>query len=186
MLDIKGNYFYFQYPYKNHKELLEAIEATDPQEKSSSTFGSFSSVEKKSYLATDFKELLLQPIEYFAFENGIGLDVDVLNPWMNVYRKKDFLEIHNHPASDLSVVIFLNDGPNFGQFYFSDPSYTQFNRMWYPILEKINRGSIWIPEVKAGDVILFPSHMMHGVSPHKSNQIRKTFAYNVIFKNVPQ
>jgi len=184
MHDLKGNYFYFQYPYKKYNELLETLETTKPQKNPTFSWSDLSSLKREAYLATDFKELLLQPIEYFAFENGIGLDIDVLDPWLNKYSKKDFQELHNHPTCDLSVVIFLNDGPDFGQFYFLDPGHTQFNRLWYPILQKMDRGSIWIPEVKAGDVILFPSHMMHGVTPHKSKDIRKTFAYNVVFKDV--
>lgn len=184
MHDIKGNYFYFQYPYKNYNELLNKLETLKPQKNPTSSLGNVCSLEREAYLATDFKDLLLQPIEYFAFENGIGLDVDILDPWVNKYNKKDFQEVHNYLTCDLSVVIFLNDGEDFGEFYFLDTGHTQFNRLWYPILEKINRGSIWIPEVKSGDVILFPSHMMHGVTPHKSNITRKTFAYNVVFKNV--
>ena len=40
--------------------------------------------------------------------------------------------------------------------------------------------NIYYPEVKAGDVILFPSHMLHGVSPHGSDTVRKTFSFNVV------
>ena len=184
VIDLKGNYFYSRYPYKKLKELKKKLSSTEPIETPTYSWGNMCSLGREAYLASDFKELLIQPVEYFAFETGMGFDVDVLDPWLNKYSKNDFQELHNHPTADLCVVIFLNDGPDFGEFYFSDPSYTSFNRHWYPILEKLDRGSIWIPEVKAGDTIVFPSHMMHGVSPHKSDMVRQTFAYNVVFKNV--
>lgn len=184
MHNILGNYFYFKYPYKNYDKLLEKLETVKPKENVDWSWGNQCSLHKEAFLATDFSEILLQPMEYFALELGVGLDIDVLDPWLNQYKRKDFQEIHNHPDCDLSIVVFLNDGENFGEFYFWDPSHTQFNRLWYPILEKMGRGSIWIPEVKSGDVIVFPSHMMHGVTPHKSDETRKTFAYNVVLKNV--
>ena len=184
MIDLKGNYFYSQYPYKKLDQLKQKIEELEPEKNPGYSWGNFCSLKREAYLANDFKELLLQPVEYFAFETGMGFDVEALDPWVNKYEKGHFQEIHNHPTADLAVVVFLNDGPDFGQFYFHDIGHTQFNPAWYPILEKLDRGSIWIPEVKAGDVIVFPSHMMHGVSPHKSDIVRETFAYNVIFKSV--
>ena len=37
---------------------------------------------------------------------------------------------------------------------------------------------------KAGDVIIFPGHLMHMVTPHQSDVTRKTFACNIQLKDV--
>ena len=184
MIDLKGNYFYSKYPYKKFDELREKIREATLKEDVEYSWGDACSLTREAYSAEEFKDLLIQPVEYFAFETGMGFDVEVLDPWVNKYQKGDFQELHNHPTVDLAVVVFLNDGPDFGEFYFNDIGYTQFNPAWYPILKKLDRGSIWIPDIKAGDVIVFPSHMMHGVTPHKSDVVRETFAYNVVFKSV--
>ena len=49
---------------------------------------------------------------------------------------------------------------------------------------KRNNTCLLTKEFMAGDVLLFPSHMLHGVSPHNSDIIRKTFSFNVIVTNV--
>ena len=33
-------------------------------------------------------------------------------------------------------------------------------------------------DYEAGEVIFFPGHMLHGVTPHKSDEVRKTFSVN--------
>ena len=32
---------------------------------------------------------------------------------------------------------------------------------------------------KAGDVLLFPSYMLHGVTPHNSKKPRRTVSFNI-------
>ena len=39
----------------------------------------------------------------------------------------------------------------------------------------------WWPNVKAGDIILFPSYLLHGVSPHKLRKPRTTISFNLQF-----
>ena len=34
-------------------------------------------------------------------------------------------------------------------------------------------------QLKAGDIMFFPGYMLHGVSPHKSDIIRKTLSFNL-------
>ena len=80
--------------------------------------------------------------------------------------------------------VFLNDGEDFSKFYFWDSNHTAFTKPWIKILTQMKLSNIYYPEVKAGDVLLFPSHMLHGVSPHNSDIIRKTFSFNVIVTNV--
>ena len=35
-----------------------------------------------------------------------------------------------------------------------------------------------------GDIIMFPSHTYHGVTPHKSKEKRRTLSFNTVITNV--
>ena len=41
--------------------------------------------------------------------------------------------------------------------------------------------SNWYPEIQEGDVIIFPSYLLHGVRPHMSDTQRITLAINFSF-----
>ncbi len=43
----------------------------------------------------------------------------------------------------------------------------------------VNYKNLYIPDVKAGDIIFFPSDLQHGVSPHKSDTTRRTLSLNL-------
>ena len=108
----------------------------------------------------------------------------ILNPWLNKYSRGGFQEIHYHDDCDIAGVVFLNDGEDFSKFYFWDAHHTSFTKPWIKILTQMKLSNIYYPEVKAGDVLLFPSHMLHGVSPHNCDIIRETFSFNVVVTNV--
>ena len=39
-------------------------------------------------------------------------------------------------------------------------------------------------EAEKGDIVFFPSHMIHGVSPHKSDNPRITVSGNITIKDL--
>ena len=96
------------------------------------------------------------------------------HPWINLYEKNGFQEVHIHDE-DMASVFFLNDGPNFGELYFFD----RMNGILPKSIEKlINYYPNIFPKVEAGDMIMFPGSLLHGVSAHRSDTIRKTFSFN--------
>jgi len=102
--------------------------------------------------------------------NKIQFDFD--SPWINIYNEKSFQEPHSHLPHALAVVMFLNDGKDYGQFYFLNPTV-------YPPPWHIMRPQCIKPTVEAGDIIVFPAYMLHGVTAHHSKEQRKTMALNV-------
>ena len=108
----------------------------------------------------------------FSYTGSYEIDL----PWLNHYSFNGFQELHIHPGSDLSLVFFINDGKNFGQFYFYDRMSIE---MPEAVKQLVDYESCFYPEIKSGQFIVFPSTMLHGVTPHKSKEIRKTFALNL-------
>ena len=115
-------------------------------------------------------------------EFNVRFNFTLYNPWMNFYKRGDHQEVHGHPTH-LSGVFIANDGEEFSQFYFLDKD--NYSASISPSLGKIlNYGGAHNVQLKAGDIMFFPGYMLHGVSPHKSDIIRKTLSFNLDIKNV--
>ena len=81
--------------------------------------------------------------------------------WLNKYSKKDYQASHVH-ASDFSFIIY----------YKTNKSYTVFNSPVKKLLESFKSkifGLEYEPNLKQGDIIVFPSYLEHWVKPNSNN-----------------
>ena len=119
------------------------------------------------------------------FFNEMGLNVDGLNLflheiWRNTYTKGFFQEIHDHFPHSLSGVVFLTDEQEGdGKFYFYHRHGSEVSKEW---IELGFIGERKFVKAERGKVILFPSHMLHGVSQHNLKQPRQTVSFNMKVK----
>lgn len=184
MKNIFSNNFYYHFKAPNSEEFisfLDKIECKkDPNHWSSLCLVDITKIEipdVSSYLVPNFK-IFLSKIKYTG-------KINLQRPWISFYEKGYFQEIHDHaPGSDFSCVFFVNCGENFSNFYFWNKNY---NEAPSNVNKVINIPSYHIVNVESGDIIFFPSHLLHGVTPHKSDIVRKTFScnFNLIFdKNI--
>ena len=82
--------------------------------------------------------------------------------WFNIYKKNDFQELHNHGNEDIST-IFMVKGPTESAYtYFKDFALQDQYRF----------------DFEEGKLLIFPSHMLHGVSQHQLDDERITIASN--------
>ena len=97
--------------------------------------------------------------------------------WRTSYKRGGFQEIHDHLPSDLSGVIFLDDiEDDFGQFYFHHRHHSEWSAEWRSLFFPESRLHL---KGKRGQVLFFPSHMLHGVTIHRSDKLRRTVAFNI-------
>ena len=84
--------------------------------------------------------------------------------WFNIYTKGDFQETHNHNISGQHLsTIYMCKGPTGSAYtYFSDFQIQDQYRF----------------EFEEGTLLIFPSHMLHGVSQHELDDERITIASN--------
>ena len=101
----------------------------------------------------------------------------VHDSWLNTYESGSYQEIHDHIPADISCVFFLNHEENFSELYFRDRNSADIP---YNLKSLMGFHDLWTPKVCAGDIIFFPSNLLHGVSQHKSKTQRKTFSSNII------
>lgn len=97
--------------------------------------------------------------------------------WRNTYHKGSFQEIHDHLPNDLSGVLFLDDHEDdFARLYFHNRHDSEWSHELSELLDLNNRFYI---KGNRGQILFFPSHMMHGVSIHKSDKPRRTVSFNI-------
>ena len=134
-----------------------------------------------------FEDILLPSLRILFSEIYLDeCDFSIENIWKNTYREGFYQEIHSHIPCDLSCVIFLNDyDSDSSKFYF----YNERGRTTPSKLKSLcndNRHYMhdtWILQPEKGSIIFFPSHMLHGVTPHFSEKPRTTVALNFILNN---
>jgi|TARA_B110000879_G_scaffold8562_1_gene11007 uncharacterized protein (TIGR02466 family) len=100
--------------------------------------------------------------------------------WLNRYKKGNFQEVHNHcgEGNFFSAVYFLETPKNTGEFLFFDDSTDFYATMNFHKIFKHMFGSSFKVDVKEGDILIFPSHILHQVTQNPSDQIRATIAMN--------
>ena len=113
--------------------------------------------------------------------------------WYHVTRKGGYISSHNHPNASWSAVYMVSPGgggeeglPLGGVLSFKDPRPTA-NMYWDPGNDRWQRqfhiGSI-NQQMKPGDLLVFPSFVLHEVTPYFGTKPRITIAANCSFKRV--
>ena len=96
------------------------------------------------------------------------------NWWININKKGDFNDYHTHPGSMLSAVWYITD--NFGAIEFQNP--LLHNREG--ILSEMGWGTAHKFNCTAGDLLVFPSDLIHHVFPHTEDTLRISVSFNML------
>lgn len=112
-----------------------------------------------------------------------------MNAWANVNRRGQGNEFHTHPGAYWSATYYVRDGgagedPGLGgEFEMQDPRGVG-PAMLAPLLAFRTAGgqSVGASELirpKAGNLVMFPSWLSHGVRPYEGGDIRISIALNL-------
>ena len=169
--------FYVKFKAINSQELIDYIENIDDSFINNEVFdwGKMCSSDKIALKTQELMKMLSPNINQLFEILKTKFSYFLHDPWLNLYKRKDFQEIHAHHPCHLSSVFFANDGKGFSKFYFSD----RHSNDIHPKLGKlIDYKPINVIEYKRGDILFFPSYLLHGITPHNSDIIRKTLSFN--------
>jgi len=179
------NNFYYQFKAPNADDLIEKLNKETEVDNSQFSWGQNCNVDRIPLTWEEYTDLMTPSINMFMeelrSENAVregDIQLDVLDPWINIYTRGCYQELHDHWEDDLVCVFFLNTGENFSKFYFRERNNTEFSDRWRSIMDLPDN---WYPTIEAGDMIFFPGHMFHGVTCHHSDEVRKTFSCNFKF-----
>ena len=105
-------------------------------------------------------------------EGGLNFPHKVTGRWANINHKGDSNRPHNHGIMGLSGVLFVTEAPGL----------VLYNPARECLLE-LNLHSSHIINGKSGEIVVFPSTILHWVEPSKSDDPRITVAFNIIVNN---
>ena len=125
----------------------------------------------------EFQKLLEKQKAHFE-------DIIVHRPWMNVYKKFDFQEPHDHigETSQFSCIYFAQYNPKCdAKLYFMNPKQQIHTLIGMDkIMNNKNYNNIFYPDIVEGQILIFPSYMYHGVTVQKCDENpRITIAANL-------
>ncbi len=111
-----------------------------------------------------------------------GLSLFLTNGWANVNRGANYNLTHTHGRSDWSMAYYFTKvSPEMGTIYFNDPVTARAINGAHGVFidnpEIENQDSVEFAP-NAGDLIVFPSWLPHGVKQNHSQQVRVTFSCN--------
>ena len=174
--------FYVHFPAPNAKELIDTIDLYNKQHIDNSKFswGNLCDVDRIPLKKEDFHDLYKPSMEIAFKEFGRKFEYAMADPWINLYKRGQHQELHDHVGYDLSSVFFRHDGTgvnkdDMGNFYFRDRNNSQLTQ---PMQKLAGYGAYFSPKISQGDIIFFPSHILHAVTPNKSDKTRVSMATN--------
>ena len=180
------NDFYSIVKPKNKNEIIEHCLNAIELPKQDFDWGDECLSEKVYIKLTGFTEILKPYIIKVLSEvvdEGMAYGFSVDEVWKNTYHRYYHQEVHDHQGYELSFVIFLTDfHKDDAKFYFVNERTRLTAELWGDV-SGLMPDSLPV-EGKKGDIVFFPSHMLHGVSPHKSDNPRVTVSGNITIKDL--
>ena len=154
---------------KKKKRLLELIDEVcleNPEHEESNVFTSYFNygLECNKVVST-----LRDCLENFSEESGFA-PAELSRAWFQKYTSNSFHTPHNHGMLGYSGVCYI-------EFDETCHTATQFIMPWYDVVtgEQI----IWSPDVREGDIVIFPAQMMHYALPNKTDKPRIILSFNI-------
>ena len=127
-------------------------------------------------------ELDLRVQDYFdkVISPANNITTYITQSWLNYTETNQYHQKHNHPNSLVSGVFYINCDEQFDKIKF-------FNENYETIKFQVNEWNVWNSNswwfsVKTGDIILFPSSLLHMVETKEGTNTRISLAFNVFIK----
>jgi len=114
-------------------------------------------------------DILRDTLNKFSYDSGIG-EAKIKDSWFQKYTDGCFHNPHNHGMTGYSAVCYI-------EYDESIHKPTKFILPWNnPITGEIIE---YVPSVKEGDIIMFPSLLTHYVLPVKTDKTRIILSLNI-------
>ena len=194
--NIFSSNFYSLFSAPNKEEIIKSLKniKVDSVATKEIKWNSGCNVDVEVLDTSVLANILAPSLKIFLSELGYGkkdVPIKVLSGWRNIYQKGGFQETHDHLGGDgredchLSGCFFLDDFDNdAGTFSFYNRHSSELNIVWRKIftsLYSMNNITTHGIMPKAGDILFFPSYMLHGVTQHRLRKPRTTVSFNIQF-----
>lgn len=144
--------------------------------------GNFTSIDKyilKQKCLSDLTVFIEKCVhEYFmaTFNPKNDVRLRITQSWLNWSQPGQWHHQHAHPSSLISGCYYINANKDTDRIYFHKDDYRMIK---FPPVEwnQYNSESWWF-SVGSGELILFPSRLMHKVEPVEGTDTRISLAFN--------
>jgi len=170
--NIFNDHFYWKFSAPNAEEINDFVWSLNKYD--GAPWETLCSV-KTLQVTEDIFPLIQPSIDLLCKEVNAKLEMRMNRPWVSEYVKGDHQEVHDHNDCDLVCVYFPEYKEGFSQFYFMNRA-VNLSR---PLRDLMKEKNPHILDIQSGDVVFFPGHMLHGVSIHKHDIIRRSLSCNL-------
>lgn len=128
-----------------------------------------------------FKSLILSITRFvkdYNHQMGSSKDVYPTEGWFNTYYKKDYQEFHIHQNSIYSAVFFVEAPQGSSPLVLQNPNYLYKMLVINDLKDSKYSHNTWSVPSQENKLVVFPSHLMHMVPCHQSDQKRVSIAIN--------
>ena len=113
-----------------------------------------------------------------------NINFKLMNSWVNVHKKGDWAQEHEHSNSYISGIVYLDVFGNSGNLIFKkENNWTNiFPKVPLIDFEEYNEtnSTTWTYVPKNGDIYLFPSFLKHSVEKNLNKKNRYSLAFNFL------
>jgi len=156
-------------------ELLEPVKA----------ISNYSSPNKNVLAAeamSEIRSLIQENLDTYlatVYNSSNEVSLEITQSWLSMTNRGGSHHIHSHPNSVLSGVLYIKLGQQDGiNFYRNEEA------SWYELIaqeQNYYNAQRYFIETNAGDLLLFPSNVKHGVRENSGEFERISLAFNTFF-----
>lgn len=130
----------------------------------------------ESNLFSDLLQPILDCVQEYINELNMSAKytISLGSSWINATGKYGFQEYHRHLPSTISGCVYFSSPKEHGQFYVKNP-------FSYDLHDELEIFQSKKPiDLEAGDIILFPSNLEHGVMQNPKKEYRYSLCFNFL------
>ena len=161
--------------------LDKSLWTTQPDWSRFSTGKSSTTYKNGEILIEKFLDIVNPSLQQFVNEMPMKQKVDIKleSIWLNKYDPNENQEFHNHASKtcNISMVYFHRNAAD--SFHFFDANWFPNRMSSLDTVMNLPSHEVITPNFKVGDILLFPSHYGHYVTPNPTQDIRVTVSGNL-------
>jgi len=127
-----------------------------------------------------FYDWILECLRQVHFDLGVySQRLDLTQCWSNRTLKGQNLHPHTHPNSFISGIYYLNSCSTPTQFAFESIWYNKWKHLPISLVRQESKLMTYVNvNSNAGDLVIFPSSILHRVDTHNTDEERYTISFN--------
>lgn len=164
------------------KEMAEAYSkvkwsAPDDWGKTHDLSNDFLQNDIETYHMENFKKLLDEELNLYCEFLGFPMRKYNVYSWFSQFKPNDYGHTHHHSPNDISGCYYFKTNRKDGNIYFNTPIAQADASLCYS-----NFTRPWEHEPVEGKMMLFPGWLPHGIKRNTTEDIRVSFAFNIVFE----